>query len=121
MKIYVAIATLCFFSSIVLADPILDEVLNIDSGDPQLVEIKTKIPVGVNIELITNDIAKALECNNCLHLSHKLLDGHISQTNSSSIGVGFIKVQPEEEVIQVLVSHSYPSKQKIRIVVKPAN
>jgi len=104
-----------------MAAPILDEVLNLEAGKEKLVTIKTKKPVSVNVELITENLAKAMQCKSCLHLSHKLKGGHISQKNSSSLGVGFIKVMPEEGAVQVIISHDHPSTQKIRILVNPVN
>jgi len=104
-----------------LAAPILDEVFSLEAGKKKLVNISTKEPVSVNVELITENLAKAIQCKSSLHLSHKLKDGHILQKNSSSLGVGFIRVIPEESAVQVIISHDHPTTQKIRILVKPAN
>lgn len=108
---------LILVSPIALAAPILDEVLSLEAGKEKLLTIKTEVPVSVNVELITENLAKAIQCKSCLHLSHKLLDGHILQKNSSSLGVGFIRVIPEEGAVQLIVSHDHPSTQNIRITV----
>lgn len=109
------------FSSAALAAPILNDVITLDSGKERLIIIKTNVSVSVNIELIAENLIKAMDCKSCLHLAHKLSDGHIAQKNSSSIGVGFIKVMPENGQVQVIVSHNHPLTQKIKILVEEAN
>ena len=120
MRQIIPIAVL-LLSSVALAEPILDEVLTLESGSEELVNIKTNVPVSVEIELVAANLNEAMKCTSCLHLSHKLRNGHIAQKNSSSIGVGFIRVVPEEGQVLVVVGHNHPSTQKIRVLVKPVD
>lgn len=120
MRHMIAIAVL-LFPSVALAEPIWDEVLTLDSGSEELIDIKTNVPVSVEIELVAANLNEAMKCISCLHLSHRLRNGHIAQKNSPSIGVGSIKVVPEEGQVLVVVGHNHPSTEKVKVLVKPVD
>ena len=106
---------LILFSHFAVAESLIKKTINIEPGRKEIITVKTNKVVSVNVSFSNMSYKKSLECKNCLHLSHQLKDGHISQTNSSSYGTGFIKVIPENGTVTIIIHHDYKTPKKVKL------
>ena len=108
---------LLLFSHLAAAESLIKKIITIEPNKKEIITVKTTKVVSVNVSFSNVPYNKTLECGNCLHLSHQLKNGHISQTNSSNYGIGFIKIIPENGDVTVIIRHDYKTPKKVEIEV----
>ena len=108
---------LLLFSHFAVAESLIKKTITIEPNKKEIITVKTTKVVSINVSFSNVPYNKTIECGNCLHLSQQLKNGHISQTNSSNYGIGFIKVMPENGVLTFMIQHDYKTPKKVEIEV----
>lgn len=97
---------------------LINKIMSVNPGEMKSLKIETQNDVSINIAFTDMSYHETMKCGKCLHLAHRVENGQIMQINSSNYGVGFIKVTPENGIIEIIINHDFIKPKNIEIQVR---